>query len=130
MQSHIGSETKLFTLQEARDLLPLIQAITKKHQAELSPIQDRLNRLLSNDPRRNMVEQDYEKMVGQWINKIEKLGAQVFGLWVVQFDVGNGLLCWKHPELLLNYFRHYDADFASRTRLADVIQEQDPDWAY
>ena len=120
---------KLFDLNEASQLLPLIQAITCKHQAQLAPIQLQLNKMLSNDPRRKYIELEYEAEVNMWKAKIEKLGAKVFGLWVVEFDVGEGHLCWRHPELSLNYFRPIGADFADRHKLSVYIETNDPDWA-
>ena len=121
---------KLFDLNEAKALLPLVKSITKNHQTELAPVQQRMNMMLSNDPRRNVVEIEYEQIVTQWRNKIEKLGATVFGLWVVEFDVGEGRLCWRHPELSLNYFRSTGSSFSDRLKLADYIESNDPDWAH
>ena len=121
---------KLFDLAESQRLLPLVQNITHKHQAELAPIQLRLNKMLSNDPRRNVIELEYEQVVNRWRSKIEKLGASVFGLWVVEFDVGEGLLSWRHPELNISYFRATTNDFASRVKLKDYIETHDPDWAH
>lgn len=93
-------------------------------------MQLRLNKMLSSDPRRNVVEAEYEAVVTRWRHKIEKLGATVFGLWVVEFDVGEGLLSWRHPELQLAYFRERNSDFASRIKLNDYIESHDPDWAH
>lgn len=120
---------KLFNLAEARDLFPLVQSITAQHQIELSPIQERLNKMLSNDPRRNTIEHEYECVVSKWRSKIEKLGASVSGLWVVEFDVGEGVLCWRYPELSLNYFRANGDDFSNRVTVKNYIEEVDPDWA-
>ncbi|MDB4511827.1 DUF2203 domain-containing protein [Arenicella sp.] len=129
MKVEIAPFEKLFNLAEAKNLLPLVQSITLKHQAELEPIQDRLNKMLSNDPRRGPIESDYERTVSAWKAKIEKLGATVCDLWVVEFNVGEGVLCWRHPELSLNYFRINGADFTRRESLQDYIEEYDPDWA-
>lgn len=129
MNVDIGPYAKLFDLAEARALLPLIQSITQQHQAELAPIQARLNKMLSNDPRRNRIETQYEKIVNTWKNKIEKLGATVFGLWIVEFNVGEGTLCWRSPELGLSYFRPHNSEFSGRVRLRDYIETHDPDWA-
>jgi len=129
MAIEIGNTLKLFNLAEAREHLPLVSAITKHHQAELAPIQARLNRMLSNDPRRAPIEQAYEDVVGKWRVKIEHLGASVQGLWVVEFDVGEGVLCWRYPELSLTYIRLHQQSFASRSKLKDYIANHDPDWA-
>jgi len=121
---------KLFNLSEAEQLLPLVRTITQKHQRELAPIQMRLNKMLSNDPRRSTIEWEYEQVVSVWRSKIEKLGARVYGLWVVEFGVGEGVLCWRNPELGLNYFRAHGKDFSGRVKLMRYIEENDPDWAH
>ncbi|RBP52665.1 DUF2203 family protein [Arenicella xantha] len=129
LQTDIGQRDKLFNLVEARELLPLVQVITNKHHEELSPIRLRLEKMLSNDPRRASVEQQYEQVVSRWRDKIELLGARVSGLWVVEFNVGEGCLSWRYPELYLGSFRTHDKALSDRQNLTDYIEEFDPDWA-
>ena len=126
----ISESFKVFQLQEARDLLPLVKKITVRSDAQLSPVQDRLNKMLANDPRRTSHERSYEKIVSQWKQKIERLGAITTGLWIVEFDLGNGCLSWRYPELSLAYFREHGKSFAERIKLDDYIEENDPDWAH
>ena len=125
----IGNRQKVFNLQEAQALLPLLVKITERHISELEPIQYRLNRMLSNDPRRPSVEAQFEVVVARWKVKVEQLGASASGLWLIDFDVGDGLLSWRYPELSIAYVRGYDSAFSSRRRLTEYIEEQDPDWA-
>lgn len=129
MNAQIGETGKLFDLAEAKQLLPLIRSITQSHKEEMQPIQDRLNVMLSNDPRRAAIEREFEDTVSRWKTKIEQLGACVYGLWVVEFDVGEGFLSWRFPEERLNFFRPRNAGFSDRLRLSLYIQETDPDWA-
>jgi len=129
MSTEIGARNKLFSLAEARSLFVLIQTVTEKQCKALMPIQVRLNKMLSNDPRRSALEAEYEAVVSQWRTKIELLGAKVSGLWIVEFDVGEGHIAWRYPELSLNYFRNTGSAFAERVKLADYIDEFDPDWA-
>lgn len=129
MTFEIGLTGRVFNLYEAQAQMPLVKSITKKHQIELAPIQLRLNKMLSNDPRRSQLEVEYEAVVRRWRTKIEQLGAQVAGLWVVEFDTGEGSLCWRHPELSLSFFRAKGASFVERERLNRYIENCDPDWA-
>jgi len=129
MTSEIGATNKLFNLREAKSLAPVVQSITQKHQTELAPVRHRLSKMLSNDPRRPMYEQQYESIVSRWRQKIIQLGATVVGLWDVQFDVGEGGLSWRHPELSLAYFCEHDSLNSQRVKLADYIETHDPDWA-
>lgn len=127
--AEIGLKDKLFNIKEARALLPMVRSVTKAQRAELEPIQNRLDMMLANDPRRRVFERDFEVVVSQWRDKIVLLGARVSGLWTVEFDVGGGSLCWRYPELSLNYFRGDGARFSERVKLKDYIDEIDPDWA-
>lgn len=129
MHPEIGLKDKLFNLAEARELWLLVLAVTKVQERQLAPVQDRLNKMLANDPRRNVFERQYEAIVEQWRNKVELLGARVSGLWMVEFDVGEGSLSWRHPELSLSHFRANGAAFSERVKLRDYIEEHDPDWA-
>lgn len=128
MTIEIGQQEKLFNLSEAREHLVLVQMITKRHQALLTPIQARLNRMLSNDPRRVTIESEYEAIVSKWKIKIERLGASVQGLWIVEFNVGEAALCWRYPELALNYVREPQQQFSERQKLSAYIECHDPDW--
>jgi len=47
----------------------------------------------------------------------------------VDFDTGDGFICWKYPELRLGYYHDYTSGFAARRPLEDVIDEMTPDWA-
>jgi len=129
MFAEIGQKDKLFNIQEALALLPLVRAVTKRQRDDLAPIQERLSKMLANDPRRKVFENDYEVVVSHWRNKVELLGARVSGLWTVEFDVGGGSLCWRYPELGLTYFRADGASFSERVKLQDYVSETDPDWA-
>jgi len=129
--TQIGScqEPRLFSLEEAEQLFPLIQRITIEAFAELQPIRHTRENLLSTDPRLVAVESEYERVVKRWVNKMERLGLVVKGLWLVDFDTGDGYLCWKYPELKIAHYHDYSAGFAGRRPLQDVIDELSPDWA-
>ena len=49
--------------------------------------------------------------------EMEVLGADVKGLWLVDFDSGAGYYCWQWPEQELAFFHTYDEGFAGRTRI-------------
>lgn len=127
----IGStdEPRIFTLVEARDLFPLVRKITAQSHAELEPVKRRLENMLSTDPRIKSVEREYESVVKRWVSKMERLGLVVKGLWLVDFDTGDGYLCWKFPELKLGHYHDYSSGFSGRRPLQEVIDELDPDWA-
>jgi hypothetical protein len=127
----IGSvgDPRIFALDEARELFPLVRRITADAYEELQPVKQRLRNMMSTDPRIVQVEKSYEEIVKRWVSKMERLGLVVQGLWLVDFDTGDGYLCWKYPELKINHFHDYTAGFSDRRNLEDIIEELDPDWA-
>lgn len=122
-------ETRQFTLAEANETLPLVQRITAESCRELEPVQNQIRNLLPSDPRSIGVQGEYEQIVKTWISKMERLGVVVKGLWIVNFDTGDGYLCWKFPELRVLHYREYAGGFASRQPVEKVIEELSPDWA-
>jgi len=122
-------EPRVFTLAEARELFPLVQRITQVAHQELEPVRHRLDSLAPSHPQLPQVEAEYEAIVRRWVNKMERLGLLVKGLWLVDFDTGDGYLCWKFPELRLAHWHDYASGFNGRRPLDEVIEELDPDWA-
>jgi hypothetical protein len=122
-------EPRMFTLAEAEALLPLVHNITGQSARELEPVKQRLNNMLATDPRMPAVQSEYEGIIKRWVSKLERLGVVVKGLWLVDFDTGDGCLCWKYPELRIAYYHAYDEGYAGRRPLRDAIEELDPDWA-
>lgn len=122
-------DTRVFTLAEAEQLFPLVRSITEEAWRELEPVRARLESMVPSNPRARDVEREYEAIVKRWMAKMGRLGLVVKSLWLVDFDTGDGYLCWKFPELRIGYFHGYREGFTGRRSLREVIEELDPDWA-
>ena len=127
----IGSpaDSKLYVLAEASELLPVVRKITENAYNRLSRLDERLELMLLCDPRRAAIADEYEKIVRKWIASITRLGAIPNGLWRVDFDTGEGYLCWRFPELKIIYFRGYDCEFDDRMSVKSLFEETAPVWA-
>ncbi|MHB8255032.1 MAG: DUF2203 family protein [Acidiferrobacter sp.] len=127
----IGSpgDTRVFTLAEALELFPLVRRITYGSYRELEPLRRLLATLSPGSVSLYEAEEQYERVVKRWVAKMERLGIVVKGLWLVDFDTGDGYLCWRFPELNLGHYHGYREDYTTRRPLRDVIEEMDPDWA-
>ena len=55
-----------------------------------------------------------QTIVEQWTREVEALGLEVKGLWLVDWDCGDGYYCWRHPEPSLADFHGDDEGFAAR----------------
>lgn len=122
-------EHRIFTLEEALELFSLVRRITAASAAELEPISVRLREPFSFNDEITVLEKEYERIVRRWVAKMERLGLVVKGLWLVDFDTGDGYLCWKFPELELGHYHPYDKGFSGRHPLAEVLAVELPDWA-
>ena len=123
-------DPRVFTLAEAEALFPLVRRITLEAHEELEPVRRKLEGMVPSNPRIQDVEHEYEEIVKRWVGKMERLGLVVKGLWLVDFDTGDGYLCWRFPELKLGYYHTYHDGYAGRRPLKEVIEELDPDWAH
>ena len=127
----IGSpaDSKLYVLAEASELLPVVRKVTENAYKRLSRLDERLELMLWCDPRRTEIADEYEKIVRKWIASITRLGAIPNGLWRVDFDTGEGYLCWRFPELKIGFFRDYKENFDDRKPVKLLIEETAPIWA-
>lgn len=130
IQISTQGDPRMFTLAEAEDLFPLVWRITRQAHGELEPLRRSLQTLPPMSPQLKQVESQYEAIVRRWVGKMERLGLVVKGLWLVDFDTGDGYLCWRFPELRIAHYHAYGESFADRRRLREVVEELDPDWAH
>jgi len=97
---------KVFTLGEARAALPRVRELT-------SDAVFRFARLGEGGE----AETERQEIVADWAREVLSLGAEIKGLWLVDFDSGAGYYCWKYPEPSLEYFHGYEEGFAGRLPL-------------
>ncbi len=102
-----AAEKKIFSLGEARQLLPQIRERT-------GDAVDRYTRLGQGG---RSAEQERETILSDWAREMMALGVEIKGPWLVDFDSGAGYYCWKYPERALEYFHGYEEGFAGRLPL-------------
>ena len=123
-------EERVFTLSEARALMPLIIKITTAAHKKLEPLRRQLRTtIVTDDEAARGLEQAYRKVVQDWIDKLQRLGVTASNLWVVHFDTGDGHLCWRYPELRLASFHLYGDCENGRRSIEEYIELFQPDWA-
>ncbi len=104
----------IFTLQEARELLPQVREVTRHYHDVVEELREELESVdESGDIRR--IEGLMNDAVGEWMKAVRDLGVEVKGLWLADFDSGDGYYyCWKLGEEDIEHFHSYDAGFAGR----------------
>jgi hypothetical protein len=95
---------KTFSYEEAVALLPEVQRLTSDAAARIDAIgADAVD--------------EYQQIVARWAAAVIRLGIEVKGLWLIDFDSGSGYYCWRHPEPSLQFFHGYEEGFSGRVQL-------------
>ncbi|HEY1251168.1 MAG TPA: tetratricopeptide repeat protein [Thermoanaerobaculia bacterium] len=103
-ESDADEAKRVFTLDEARALLPRVKDLTSEAVLRYGKLSGEL-------------EGERESVVREWMREVRSLGVEIKGLWLVDFDSGAGYYCWKYPEPALNHFHGYEEGFAGRLPL-------------
>jgi hypothetical protein len=114
---HPPARKRRFTLEDAQVLLPTVQTITEKSVAAVTVVEFQLAALKGAAKRRAELEQEYFSIINQWAETIHELGCEAKGLWLVDFDNGEGYYCWKYPEASLGYFHDYSSGYSGRMKI-------------
>lgn len=118
-------QKRSFTLDEAKDLLPIIYRLTETAHKEVKSLMNRLEALRGKNA---SVEKDLEvqinTIVEKWQQKMSRLGVSPKGLWLADFDNGNGYYCWKYPENSIGFFHGYNDGFSGRKRIETENEEE------
>ena len=108
----------IFTLGEARVLLPRVKEITEHYHDLIEQLQEQLEHLQHPRDVRHM-EARMHSEVQEWVKAIKALGVDVKGLWLADFDSGDGYYyCWQLGEDDIEYFHRYETGFAGRRPIA------------
>ena len=98
-----------FSYEEALSIFPVVRDLTAAAVQQVAAITRRADGYYIVH-----VESSHQAIVEQWTREVEALGLEVKGLWLVDWDCGDGYYCWRHPEPSLAHFHGYDEGFAAR----------------
>jgi hypothetical protein len=104
-----------WTLEGARAVLPDVRARTERAVEEAERLV--LAREGGDAAAQARVDTQIQAVIERWAREMEALGAEVKGVWLVDFDTGSGYYCWCWPETALDHFHGYEEGFAGRTRI-------------
>ena len=108
---------RVFTLGEARALLPKVKNITAEAARQAKALVDAMDDLEETDPKRLQLGAEMKAMVDGWAERLRVMGLEAKGLWLVDFDNGEGYYCWSYPEEALAHYHGYEDGFAGRIKI-------------
>lgn len=96
-------------------MLPDVRARTERAVEEAERLV--LAREGADAAERARVDASIQQVIERWAREMEALGAEVKGVWLVDFDTGSGYYCWRWPETAIDHFHGYEDGFAGRARI-------------
>ncbi|MEK8022918.1 MAG: DUF2203 domain-containing protein [Candidatus Hydrogenedentota bacterium] len=109
---------KIFTLTEARAQLPLVRELTQQCHDDVEAIREEMT-AETNEARRAAMEEKAEARLQEWSRGIMEIGAEPKGLWLVDFDSGDGFyFCWQLGEDQIEYIHGYEAGYGGRRKIS------------
>ncbi|PIU00383.1 MAG: DUF2203 domain-containing protein [Bdellovibrionales bacterium CG10_big_fil_rev_8_21_14_0_10_45_34] len=114
---------RVFSHQQAEELLPIILRVTKKFS---DIVEAHMNQLNANKDLSveavQFIDDEINRHIHLWQNQLERLGVMPKGLWIADFDSGDGFFCWKYPEKEISYWHRHCDGFSGRVRLSSVTR--------
>jgi len=104
----------IFSLDDARALLPRVRQLTAEAVIRAEALAEELRRVPEQDPVHAQLSAALQDVVNGWADEVRALGVEVKGLWLVDFDNGEGYYCWKYPEDTVGHYHGYEEGFAGR----------------
>ncbi len=105
---------RVFSYDEALSVFPAVRDRTAAAVQQIAALTRELEGEAANSAHREALEASHQAIVEQWTREIEALGLEIKGLWLVDWDCGDGYYCWRYPEPSLAHFHGYDEGFANR----------------
>ena len=112
-----SEHTSIFSLQQAQELLPHVKHLTADAVRRAESLATQLHGLAEDDPEHVTLSAALREVVNGWAEELQSLGVEAKGLWLVDFDNGEGYYCWSYPEARISHYHGYEEGFAGRVKI-------------
>jgi hypothetical protein len=112
-----ASDRQIFSLREARELLPHVKHVTADAVRRAETLAAQLSGMSEDDPEHATLAAALRDVVSGWADEVRSLGPEAKGLWLVDFDNGDGYYCWQYPEEAITHYHGYDEGFSGRMKI-------------
>ena len=106
-----------FSLDEASRLLPSIKLVTAEAVREKEELSREPRQHGEAHPKHDVLTEQLDSVVSRWASRLKELQVEAKGLWLVDFDNGDGYYCWQYPEEAITHYHAYDEGFSGRMKI-------------
>ena len=110
----VQDERPIFSLNDARALLPRVKLVTADAVRRVERLAAELHGVGAEQPEHAALSEAMQDVVKGWAEELQTMGAVPKGLWLVDFDNGEGYYCWCYPEDGITHYHEYTDGFAGR----------------
>ena len=104
----------IFSLKQALEMLPHVKHLTADAVRRAESLASQLQGLGEDDPAHVTLSNALRDVVNTWADEVKSLGLEAKGMWLVDFDNGEGYYCWSYPEETIGHYHGYEEGFAGR----------------
>lgn len=108
------SSGTIYTYQEALDSLPEVRRITRDAAEKVESLSHRIHSREELERKLPEIEAATQSIFEDWQRRISALGCHPKGMWLVDWDSGDGYYCWRYPETTIAHHHGYAEGFAGR----------------
>lgn len=105
---------RIFSYEEALETFPVVRDLTAAAVRQVEAVVNAVRSREDLEERREEVEATCERILEAWSEQVMRLGCEVKGRWLVDWDSGDGYYCWQYPEEAVAHFHTYEDGFAGR----------------
>ena len=109
---------RIWTYEEALGHFPVVRDLTRQAVQQVEALFNRVQSRAAMEEHRDATETSYPNILAAWADEVASLGCVVKGMWLVDWDSGDGYYCWKYPEETISHFHSYEDGFAGRIPVA------------
>jgi len=111
------SRGRTFTYDEALATFPVVRDRTALAVQHVEALFAGVNSREEAAARREELEAAFQRIIAAWAEEVSAVGCEVKGLWLIDWDCGDGYYCWRFPEATIAHFHGYEDGFAGRLPL-------------
>lgn len=112
------AEKRVFSYTEALETFPQVHDRTHAAIRQIEALYNQVQSQSEHEARQKELEGAVETIVENWALEMAAIGCEVKGLWLVDWDSGDGYYCWQYPEKSLAFFHSYEDGFGGRMPIA------------